>query len=101
MYMYFSRGKNTEQFNDQTGKFCTTCQGKKFGQCTNCFNCGYCFDQWGNGGCIGGDHNGPFNQEKCALWYYGDPWSRMLQNNKNYKCSYGPKQGNRVIGVNP
>jgi hypothetical protein len=93
--------KNKENFNEQTGRFCMDCMDKTFNQCTQCFNCSWCVDKWGNGNCIGGDINGPYNAEKCALYYNGDPWSRMVQNNDNYKCSYGPPQENRIIGINP
>jgi len=48
---------------------------------------------------MGGDHNGPFNFEKCAFWYYIDPFTKMQQMNKNYKLSYGPRNYNRLIGI--
>ena len=89
----------TEGFNNQAGQFCTTCAGKTFNQCSGCFNCGYCVDRYGNGGCIGGDHKGPYNFERCARWYSGDPYAYMLQRNKNYQCNYGPRSSNRLIGV--
>lgn len=92
-------GQKKEHFNEQVGKFCTECHNKTFNQCLSCFNCGFGIDKFGNSACIGGDHNGPFNYEEVALWYYGDPWSRMQYNNQHYKCSYGPKQSNRIIGV--
>lgn len=69
-----------EQF--EAGQFCYSCNDKTFNQCTTCFNCGYCVDRNGRGKCIGGDHKGPYNYEHCAKWYHGDPFSRMLQNNK-------------------
>lgn len=93
--------QKSESFNEHSGTFCGSCANKTPNQCAQCFNCGFCVDKWGNGQCIGGDADGGFNYEKCALWYHGDPWSRMKQNNANYKCSYGPIQGNRIIGVNP
>lgn len=101
--LYIINQKDYELFNDQVGTLCLSCDKKTLNQCTQCFNCGYIVDQFGNGKCIGGDHNGPFNNEKYALWYYGDPWSRMLYNNKHYLNTYGktPKAANRVIGINP
>jgi len=94
-------GTKQEGFNEQNGQLCLTCDKKTLNQCTNCFNCGYCVDKWGNGRCIGGDLHGPFNNENCARWYHGDPYSVMIQKNKSdiehHKCSYGPTQASRVI----
>ena len=90
---------NKEGFNEQVGTFCYTCKEKTPNQCLRCFNCGFCVDQFGNAKCIGGDQYGPWNREKCARWIYGDPFSRMIQDNDNYKCSYGPKSMNRIITV--
>lgn len=88
-----------EPFNEEVGQFCKTCRGKTFNQCLGCFNCGFCVDKWGNGGCIGGDHKGPFNFERCAKWYSGDPYSFMMQQNADYGCDDGPRSSNRVIGI--
>ena len=103
IYFIYKLCKNNEEgFNDQTGRLCQSCDDKTFNQCLGCFNCGYCVDKWGNGKCIGGDAaSGPYNKEKCALWYQGDPYVRMQQNNANYKCEYGPPNQNNIIGVNP
>jgi hypothetical protein len=93
---------SNETFNVQNGTLCQSCENKTFNDCLGCFNCGYCIDQWGNGKCIGGDAaSGPYNKEKCKLWYQGDQSVRMKQNNANYKCEYGPPNQNRIIGVNP
>lgn len=92
----------TEHFNEESGRFCSSCKDKTFNQCLNCFNCGWCKDEFGNEGCIPSDiANGPYNNEKCAQLYQGDPWLRMQQNNKNYETEMGPKQGNRIVGVRP
>lgn len=97
---YLLIGNNcVEGYNDQTGRFCTTCAGKTINQCLRCFNCGWCVDKWGNSGCIGGDHKGPYNFENCAKWYHTDPWAHMMQRNADYRCSYGPRSSNRLIGV--
>lgn len=88
-----------EGFNEQAGRFCHTCAGKNFNQCSQCFNCGFCVDKWGNSGCIGGDHTGPYNFERCAYWYSGDPFAKMMQRNMDYKCSYGPSNASRAIGI--
>lgn len=90
---------NTEHFYNNSGTFCYTCNGKSINDCLKCFNCGFCVDKWGNSRCMGGDHNGPFNFEKCAFWYYIDPFTKMQQMNKNYKLSYGPRNYNRLIGI--
>lgn len=84
----------------EAGKFCPICSGKTPNQCMGCFNCGWCVDEDGNGSCIGGSVNeGPFNNERCAQFYHGDPFYRMKQDNKNQRCSDGPRSYNRIIGV--
>ena len=91
-----------ENFNEQSGRLCTTCSGRTFNQCTQCFNCLWIVDKFGQGACVGGDvASGPYNNEQYAMYYTGDPLPTMKYMNDNYKCSYGPMQGNRVIGVNP
>lgn len=89
--------KKIETFNEQNGQFCITCREKTLNQCMKCFNCGFCIDRKGNAACIGGDHRGPYNFERCAYWYHTDPYSRMIQQNVNYKCSYGPSNYSRTI----
>ena len=99
--VYGSKAMNKESFNNQTGKFCTTCSDKNINDCQDCFNCGYCQDESGQGKCIGIDREGPMNNERCDKLSRGDDWYKMVEMNNNYKPSYGPKQGNRVIGVDP
>jgi hypothetical protein len=86
-----------EGFNEQVGNLCLDCYGKNFNQCLNCFNCGWAVDRNGNGTCIGGDVLGPYNYERVARWYSGDPFYRMQERNRDYKLSYGPMSANRVI----
>lgn len=100
IYMNQSNSK-TESFNNQVGRFCYTCSDKNINECQRCFNCAWCMDSSGNGKCIGVDREGPMNNERCSRLYRGDDWYRMVENNQNYKKSYGPKQGNRVIGIDP
>jgi len=71
-----------ENFNESTGTLCRSCQGKTFNQCVNCFNCGFCVDKFGNSSCIAGDVNGPYNYEDCRLYYTGDKYTMMMQQNK-------------------
>lgn len=93
---------NTEHFNEESGRFCSTCKDKTYNQCLNCFNCGWCVDSWGNGKCLGADvASGTYNNEKCSKLYLGDPYLRMKQNNRNYKTEMGPKSSNRAIGILP
>lgn len=88
-----------ESFNEQVGKFCLSCKDKTFNQCLECFNCGICVDKSGNISCMGGDHRGPYNFERCYRWYHRDPYKTKMDMNKNYKCSYGPSNASRVIGI--
>ena len=102
IWLIFS--SRSEPFAEISGQFCGSCQGKGVNQCTNCFNCLYMVDQWGNSQCLGGDiASGPYNKEKYALAYAADPYLRMKYNNKHYLSSYGftPKAANRRIGIYP
>ncbi len=99
LVVYYFIQSSPEQFNDQTGRFCTSCRGKNYNDCLRCFNCGICRDENGNMTCIGGDHHGPYNMERCGQWYHTDPYAWMLKRNANYKCSYGPRSANRIIGI--
>lgn len=94
--IYYLFWRRTEGFNETVGRFCSTCRGKTYNQCTNCFNCGFCVDKYGNMKCVAGDHKGQYNYEDCAVWYSGDRYSDMMKMNGNYKCSYGPHQMNRI-----
>lgn len=85
-YFLFKNCNAREYFNDTVGRFCYNCQGKTINQCTTCANCGFCVDRNGNSNCVSGDHNGPYNCDDCVLWYYGDDWARVLQNNRNKYC---------------
>jgi hypothetical protein len=96
-----NNNNNKENFNNQSGQYCYDCEGKTPNQCDQCFNCGFCLDEFGNGACIGGDMNGPYNRQKCVGWYNIDPLNQLNEDNENYKCSYGPKSSNRVYGINP
>ena len=98
LFILVYRGKQSkENFNDESGRFCPTCDGRTFNQCTRCFNCGFCVDKWGNSNCISGKADGPFNFERCAMWYYIDPYSRAMQNNERNQCNNGPISSNRII----
>ena len=97
---YFIIHDTKEHFNDSNAKFCYSCKGKTYNQCLGCFNCGFCVDKWGNSECIGGDMSGPYNYEKCYRFYYNDPYIVMKEHDANYKCSYGPTNSNRRIGIN-
>lgn len=99
-YLYAIKFNTNEGFSQFVGTFCKTCGDKTFNQCTNCFNCGWCTDEYGNGKCIGGSViDGPFNNEKCAKFYHGDPFYQMKYRNEHYSCRDGPKSSNRIIGV--
>lgn len=81
-----------ENYNDQAGKYCITCEGKSPNECLGCFNCGFCVDENGNGKCIGGDAvSGPYNKERCAKWYSGDPFYYMKEKNAYKRCKRGCK----------
>lgn len=74
---------NVENFDGKYGHHCFTCSGKTINQCTECANCGFCLDSYGNAKCIPGDIHGPYDKRiHCRMWYHSDPYSRMLWYNK-------------------
>ena len=100
IYVMNQNKNSKEGFSNKSGQFCPTCRGKTPNQCFGCANCGVLVDMYGNSGCIGGNIRGPYNKEGTqanSQWYHGDPYARMIQNNANYKCSYGPSNASRVI----
>jgi len=82
-----------------SGKLCGDCAGRNLNSCLDCFDCGYCIDDWGNGRCVPGDYKGPYNHENCKYYLQGDPYRTMLERNRNYKCSYGPSNSTRALNT--
>ncbi len=88
--LYFTKQDKIEGYNDQTGRYCHSCSDKTFNNCLNCFNCGWCVDNFGNGICMGGDHRGPYNYENCAKWFRGKP-NKSCTNGRIAGCIGGTK----------
>jgi len=107
IYIYYAKPYSTyntnptvEGYNDENGRFCLDCHDKNLSSCLSCFNCGWCQNADGTGKCIGATiAAGAANNERCGRLMMGDPWAAMIERNRNYKCSYGPDQANRVIGI--
>jgi hypothetical protein len=76
-YVYYNKNnKNNinnnkiDLFNNTTGKQCIDCYKKSFGQCLDCFNCGYCDNK-----CISGNIFGPSDKKiKCKRWFHNDDY---------------------------
>ena len=57
---------STENFGRISGKWCDDCTKKSFGQCMDCFNCGFCLTESNKGYCTKGTVFGPNKMsEKC------------------------------------
>jgi hypothetical protein len=99
LYLLLNNKNSQENYSQVTpqGKLCTSCMGKNINSCLDCFNCGYCVDDWGNGRCVPGDYKGPYNKESCKYYIQGDPYATMMERNRNYKCSYGPSNASRAL----
>lgn len=68
-----------ENFNRTHGKWCENCEKKSFGQCLDCFNCGFCITESGKGYCTKGNVFGPYDfNEKCKRWVHNDEFASML-----------------------
>jgi len=77
-----------ENFNLEYGGYCKKCEGRTFGNCLTCANCGYCFKN-GEWNCVSGDVHGPYNKD-CDIWYNND--SYYIYNEKmdipwQYQCN--------------
>lgn len=103
MALLFMYTNKTEHFNEQNGQLCLSCEGKNYGDCLKCFNCGYGFKTFPNGvvngTCVVGNMHGPYNNEDFDRWDNIDPLSKLEYMNDHPKCSYGPPQQNRIIGI--
>ena len=57
------------------------CEGRKFGQCMRCFNCGF-LSKDGKGKCMKGNMYGPEDNKpeyNNARWIYNDPfWTNLF-----------------------
>ena len=68
-----------ENFNLTTGKYCINCEKKTFGQCMDCFNCGFCLTGKDMGYCTSGTRLGPDVRDKtCKRWIHNDEFSRDI-----------------------
>ena len=77
---------NQEHYGRIHGKWCEKCNKKTFGQCMDCFNCGFCLKGNNKGYCTEGTVFGPNNKyEKCQRWIHNDDYSRSI--NLTGKCS--------------
>jgi hypothetical protein len=75
IYKYF----NTENFGRISGKWCIDCNKKSFGQCMDCFNCGFCLTESNKGYCTSGTVFGPKDKsDKCLRWIHNDDYINNL-----------------------
>ena len=54
-----------------TAEMCSNCVGVR--ACMECYECGYCVDDKGNGKCVAGNPSGPYNGH-CNKWLHNDPF---------------------------
>ncbi len=74
---------NTESFSRIYGKFCRQedCKNKTFGQCLDCFNCGFCLEDENKGVCVPGNIYGPTNKnKKCMKYIHNDEFYTNFNN---------------------
>lgn len=83
IYKILFSSNNNENFNRTNGKWCDNCEKKSFGQCLDCFNCGFCETESGMGFCTKGNVYGPNNHKTCKRWIHNDDFVSMT-NLKNY-----------------
>ena len=54
-------------------KYCNNCNEMGKNDCSECIDCGYCYDENGAGECVPGDINGPYFREDCYNYEYRNP----------------------------
>lgn len=89
-YMVFSSkcAKGIEGLNEGTAHYCNNCDELTFGQCLECYNCGFC-GKGGSGKCMRGTFTGPNNKElerTCPRWYHNDQFWRYINGTGDSKC---------------
>ena len=92
VYVYFSNcNKQLEGLNEGTSHYCHNCNDLSFGQCMECYNCGFCAS--GNKGkCVSGSFMGPQSiwgdekQKNCPRYYHNDQFWRYLNSDKANEC---------------
>ena len=83
--------KYFEHLDEQTGRYCPSCDKMSFGQCLQCYNCGFCASGH-KGRCMKGTAFGrdPVDKKnddfrKCR-WYHNDTFWRNAFKDDAYKC---------------
>lgn len=69
----------TESFDQMSGGRCLSCEGRSFGGCMNCFNCGFISKDGKSGKCVKGSIFGADNikdRKDKHRWFHNDPFIR-------------------------
>jgi len=83
IYCYYNNTK--ENFNRNHGKWGINCSKKSFGQCMDCFNCGFCMTGSNTGYCTKGTVFGPDHLENnCRKWIHNDEWITNMHIKNKY-----------------
>jgi len=79
VYVIYSCFFKNEGFGRISGKWCEDCGKKSFGQCMDCFNCGFCMTDKNKGYCTKGTVFGPNNKsDRCQRWIHNDDYVSNL-----------------------
>lgn len=82
IFCYFNK---TENFNRSHGKWGIDCEKKSFGQCMDCFNCGFCMTGANTGYCTKGTVFGPDKlNNDCRKWVHNDEWITNMHIKNKY-----------------
>lgn len=72
----------TESFDQMSGGRCLSCEGRSFGGCMNCFNCGFVSKDGQSGKCVNGNIFGASdinNRRGKYRWFHNDPFVRYYK----------------------
>ena len=61
-FIYISNKKHYEGLNENSGYWCRSCNDRTFGECSQCFNCGFLKDSNNTGKCVNGNLFKPDNE---------------------------------------
>ena len=87
IYVTYQYNYNWEGFSDYSGKYWSSCDNKSFGQCIQCYNCGFSVDPSNgySGKCVNGSVFGP-NKKINGVWYQNNNFWRYNNTIGDVNC---------------
>lgn len=78
-----------EGLDDISGRYCPSCDGLSFGQCTKCFNCAFKATGF-KGKCMNGYNQPDEPLKSTERWLTNDTFWRNVYASHDNNCAYAP-----------